>query len=78
MPDMTAAQLLAEQLCAPQCLLAAAPSVSCDCACQGRWHGALGHAQVPDTAAWRTPRPPPQPGPHLLDELAAAGAGRPS
>lgn len=69
MPDLTAAQAVAEQLCSPQCLLAAGPSLSCDCTCGGRWHGALGQAVVPDTAAFRTPRPPPQTGPHLLDEL---------
>lgn len=69
MPDMTAARLVAEQLCAPQCLLAGAPSDTCDCVCRGRWHGALGEVPVPESAGFRTPRPPLQPGPHLLDQL---------
>lgn len=72
MPDMTAAQLIFARLCAAQCLLAGAPSDICDCACGGRWHGALGQVRVPETAAHRTPLPAPQPGPHLIDELEAS------
>jgi hypothetical protein len=69
MPDMIAAELIRDGLCDGNCLLASGPPTTCDCACKGRWHGRLGHTPVPETAAWRTPRPPPQPGPHLLDEL---------
>lgn len=74
MPDMTAAQLLAQQLCSPQCLLAAAPlrpAEHCDCACSGSWHGALGHVVVPDTAPFRQPAPVPQAGPALIDRSLA-------
>lgn len=71
MPDMTAAQLLASQLCSALCLLAAGPSDVCGCPCNGVWHGALGQTIVPDTAAHRRPLPAPQAGPNLLDELEA-------
>lgn len=72
MPDMTAAQLVAERLCSAQCLLAGGVSESCDCPFRGLWHGALGRVRVPETATYRTPLPAPQPGPHLLDELEAS------
>jgi len=71
MPDLTAARLVAERLCTAQCLLAADPSDTCSCPCNGRWHSALGRVLVPESAAFRRPAAAPQPGPHLLDELAS-------
>jgi hypothetical protein len=35
------AQLLADGLCAPQCLLALQPETRCGCRCSGQFHGAL-------------------------------------
>lgn len=67
--EMTAAQLVGERLCTPQCLLAGQSSNTCDCPCSGRWHGALGRTPVPESAAFRLPLAAPQPGPHLIDEL---------
>lgn len=74
MPDMSAVQMVSTQLCTAQCLLGAGPVDTCGCPCRGRWHGALGSHLVPGSASYRQPAAAPQPGPHLLDELAARSA----
>lgn len=72
MADLRAHELLAGGLCSALCLLAGSrDNRACDCCCKGRWHGALGAAVVPDTAALRKPPPPPQPGPALIDRAGA-------
>jgi hypothetical protein len=72
--DLTAADLIADKSCSASCLLAAVADAECGCPCGGRWHGVLARTLVPDTSTFRRPLSAPQPGPHLLDELAAAMA----
>lgn len=67
MPDMTAAQMVADEVCSGSCLTAGGPHTpACTCKCDGKWHGALRDVVVPESAAHRRPKPPPQPGPGLF------------
>lgn len=69
--DLAAADLIADRTCSATCLLAAGIDDGCGCPCAGRWHGLLARTPVPGSGTVRRPHSVPQPGPHLLDELAA-------
>jgi hypothetical protein len=58
--DLTAAGLLANDLCTAQCLLSAGrESAACLCPCRGRFHGALTRTLVPGSGAALPPPTPP-------------------
>lgn len=67
MADMTASQMVADEVCSGSCLTAAGPHTpACKCRCGGRWHGALANVVVLESAPHRRPRPAPQDGPDMF------------
>lgn len=68
--DMTIAELIHGGHCIGACLAGVTDHQNCGCTrCHGRLHGVVADIRVPGTEGMRQPLPPPQPGPHLFDEL---------
>lgn len=66
---ITAGELLEQQLCTPQCLLALKDDAACSCRCGGKYHGRLADAELPKPReSWWKKVNPWAPG--LLEECA--------